>query len=208
MSWLSDLSTVLGIPASAATLAAALYAACSAAEKAASRDALMDIGHALKNTKWRESERSSKVIEQVFKATFADRHFTIKCIKRSVLSTLIFSLISLLFFLSLDWEDMVFDWEAFTGYSPIWKLAPLWITALLVMGVIPDYVALAKTRWLLSKVRGQTGVFRMLILVLGDTLLSIIISSQFFSQSMFLFRDMSVWLGVEDRSGAFSLAMI
>jgi hypothetical protein len=47
MPWFNDLTSALGIPASGATLAAAVYAACVAAENAARPQALEDIGRIL-----------------------------------------------------------------------------------------------------------------------------------------------------------------
>jgi len=44
MSWVNDLTTGLSIPAGAATLAVAMNAACSSAEKASRPEALAEIG--------------------------------------------------------------------------------------------------------------------------------------------------------------------
>jgi hypothetical protein len=57
MSWVNDLAAGLRIPAGAATLAVAMYAACVAAEKVARPEALKDIGRILKNTSWERSAR-------------------------------------------------------------------------------------------------------------------------------------------------------
>lgn len=43
MAWVNDLASPAGIPAGAATVAVAMYAACTAAEKAARPEALQDI---------------------------------------------------------------------------------------------------------------------------------------------------------------------
>ena len=50
MPWINDLASSAGIPAGAATLAVAMYAACAAAEKAARPQALQDIGRTLKDS--------------------------------------------------------------------------------------------------------------------------------------------------------------
>ena len=70
MSWVNDLASGLGIPAGAATLAVAMYAACAAAEKSARPEALKDIGRILKDTSWERSVQPSTIIDRVFKLTF------------------------------------------------------------------------------------------------------------------------------------------
>src|SRR5580658_914791 len=77
MSWVNDLASAAGIPAGAATLAVAMYAACAAAEKAARPEALKDIGRILKGTTWERSVRLSAIIEQVFNWTFGERHLSL-----------------------------------------------------------------------------------------------------------------------------------
>ena len=66
MSWVNDLASELGVPAGAATLAVAMYAACVAAEKAARPMALKDIGRVLKDSSWSRSMRPTAIIEQMF----------------------------------------------------------------------------------------------------------------------------------------------
>jgi hypothetical protein len=91
MSWVNDLASVAGIPAGAATLAVAMYAACSAAEKAARPEALKDIGHILKDPSWKDSAQPYAIIQRVFNWTFGERHLSVKCLYRSVISTIIIS---------------------------------------------------------------------------------------------------------------------
>ena len=49
MSRLTELASVVGIPAGAASLTITMFAGCAVAEKAASPHALKDIAHALKD---------------------------------------------------------------------------------------------------------------------------------------------------------------
>ena len=78
MSWVSDLASTAGIPAGAATLAISMYAACSAAEKAARPEALKEIGRVLKNRYWSHSAQPSVIIEQVFRWTFGRTAFELE----------------------------------------------------------------------------------------------------------------------------------
>jgi hypothetical protein len=75
MSWVNDLVSASGLPAGAATLAVAMYGACVAAEKAASPDALKDMGRILKYHGWERSVRPigdhpTGVQSHVWRATF------------------------------------------------------------------------------------------------------------------------------------------
>src|ERR1700723_2711007 len=90
MSWVNDLASAAGIPAGAATLAVAMYAACAAAEKAARPEALKDIGQILKDPPWSRSVRQSAIIERIFVWTFGERHLSWRCVKRSAVATMIF----------------------------------------------------------------------------------------------------------------------
>jgi hypothetical protein len=57
MSWVNDLASVLGLPVGAATVAVAMYAACTADERASRPEALKDIGRILKDPSWSRSAR-------------------------------------------------------------------------------------------------------------------------------------------------------
>lgn len=85
MSWVGDLASSLGIPAGAATLAVAFYAACSAAEKSARPEALRDISRILVKSSWAVTVHPPAIIGRVFNWTFGERHLSIKCLTRSFL---------------------------------------------------------------------------------------------------------------------------
>lgn len=75
MAWLDDLTSAMGVPAGAATIAVAMYAGCTAAEKAARPEALHDIGQILQKSVSSYSGRpAADVIEAVFIWTFGPKH--------------------------------------------------------------------------------------------------------------------------------------
>src|SRR6516225_8618624 len=87
MSWVNDLAGGLGIQAGAATVAVAMYAACTAAEKAARPGALKEIGLTLKNRPWFRTGRPSSQIERIFNATFGQKHLSFRCAATSLIAT-------------------------------------------------------------------------------------------------------------------------
>jgi hypothetical protein len=150
MSWVSDLASGVGIPAGAATLAVAMYAACSAAEKAARPEALRDIGRILQDTMWSRSVRPSLIIEQVFVWTFGDRHLSWRCIRRSATATILFCIIAGLIFHSAVTDTLAeFRKQAGATITVIGATAGVVVT-LFFFGLLPDYLALWKTRLLIG----------------------------------------------------------
>jgi hypothetical protein len=172
MSWVNDLASSLGIPAGAATLAMAMYAACAAAEKAARPDALEGIGRVLRDSSWSRSTRAPLIVERVFVWTFGDRHISWKCILRSIAATTVFCCALLLMFTSLEIMSLeVFQrlFERNLSYA---------IMDVVLVGVISDYVALAKTRALIRFSTSHTvAVWKTLGLILVDIIGSFCISA-------------------------------
>jgi hypothetical protein len=150
MSWVNDLSSGMGIPAGAATLAVAMYAACSAAEKAARPEALRDIGRMLRDSLWSRSLRPSLIIEQVFVWTFGDRHLSWKCIRRSATATVLFSIVAGLIFHSVVTDTLAeFRQQAGTTITMLGVTTGVFV-ALFSFCLLPDYIALWKTRLLIG----------------------------------------------------------
>jgi len=174
MSWINDLASGLGIPAGAATLAAAIYAACSSAEKAARPEALKDIGRLLQDSSWERSAQPSAVIEWVFVWTFGERHFSWKCVRRSIEATTIFV---------ATFSLMLAMWSRLSG-SEIWSLLSddPWYIALefVLVAVLPDYFALAKSRFLIKRAtRPRQAGYKLAILIVSDICASLAISGVF-----------------------------
>lgn len=161
MSWINDLSSILGVPAGAATIAAAMYSRCVAAERAARPEALLEIAQVLKDASWTQSARPSAIVERIFKWTFGERHFSLKCITRSACATGIFV------------TAIIVTLHLILGINPFKGAVgnKQWYYDLLTMGFIPDYIALGKTRILLRQKRSA------LLLIILDIGLSVLIAS-------------------------------
>ncbi|MBI1774273.1 MAG: hypothetical protein HYR63_02900 [Proteobacteria bacterium] len=186
MSWITDLANTSGIPAGAATLAAAMFGACVAAEKAARPEALRDIGRILKDPSWERSVRPSAIILRVFNWTFGERHLSWKCVFRSMAATLV--LIGGLG-LSLHlrsptlWVGMSIN--HFDGW---WG-----IVLLFCLGIIPDYASLAKARFILAVVDRSQYRGAIVAGVCADIVLSIFVSAfGLFITNAILYRYVSV----------------
>jgi hypothetical protein len=188
MSWVNDLASVLGIPAGAATLAVAMYAACAAAEKAARPEALKDIGQILKDPPWSRSVRQSAIIERIFVWTFGERHLSWRCVKRSAVATMIF-LTSLTMIYCAVWKA---DLEPFGSLKDAlgWTHSPTtpesmpavggillrMFLGIALMACVPDFLAVGKTRVLVKCARNRARFWVVYLLVVADIALSVLIS--------------------------------
>jgi hypothetical protein len=144
MSWVNDLASAFGLPAGAAAIAGAMYAACVAAEKNARPEALADIGRILRDPAWERSAQPSAIIERVFKWTFGDRHASWRCVTRSMCATIIFvaAFIIMLFF-----TEGRYPFDKARNSQVIIVQGTFEV---IFAGFLPDYVALWKTRLLLT----------------------------------------------------------
>jgi hypothetical protein len=170
MAWANDLAALLGIPAGAASLAVAFYAACSAADKSARPEALKQISLALQSSAWTKTALPSAIIDRVFEWTFGERQFSFKCITRSVLASIIFVVCA-----ALIVHAHIGKWPsiALTEVTNL-DLLPFLAMLYLIAGLIPDYIALAKTRVLLRSSHRTSHYFAALLI--ADLFLSVIIS--------------------------------
>jgi hypothetical protein len=164
MSWIGDLASGLGIPHGAAVLAVAMFGACVAAEKAARPEALRDITRILKDRSWERSVRPSAVIEKVFKWTFGERQFGLRCIQRSLIMSIVALTVLLIIFLH--------EGGRATGKGTPFLAA---IAGILTLA-IPDYVALGKTRILLNWYEHSVQAVGPVAIILLDFLASAAIS--------------------------------
>jgi hypothetical protein len=196
MSWVNDLTSAIGLPAGATTIAVAMYGACAAAEKAARPEALADIGRILKDPGWERSVRPAAIIERVFNWTFGERHVSWKCVTRSVCATIIF-VTAFVITLYLTQRRLPFDknWGAVPFGVPI-------VTGtieVIFVGFLADYVALWKTRLLLQVSRRQSRPGLLLVPV--DILLSLFISICFLEVHLTIF---TYWFPYYHRGGLVS----
>jgi hypothetical protein len=173
MSWVNDLASVAGIPAGAATLAVAMYAGCTAAEKAARPEALQDIGSILMDTTWERSVRPAAIIERMFNWTFGDRQISCRCLTRSIAATFGFLVAVMVVYFS---HSTSYASAQDSGKSDTYLLVTFFVSV--VSGcVIPDYIALGKTRMLLRYIPNLQPTFPLVLIILLDVVLSLMIST-------------------------------
>ncbi len=174
MAWVTDLASVLGIPAGAATLALAMYGACSAAEKVARPEALRDIGGILKNPSWSNAVRPSSLIAQVFVWTFGERHLSWKCARRSIVASATFTTMALCVFIAHK------SWTRGNMWNSVQQDPFLFTAEVLFAGIVPDYLALWKSRFLIQiTTTKNNGVGGLSMLILADLVGSAVISLAF-----------------------------
>jgi hypothetical protein len=167
MSWLGDLVSGFGLPAGAATIATAMYAASRVAQKAARRGALVEIGRFLNEPLGSPSAKALEIVRGIFQFTFGEQHISFKCIRRSFFATLTF-IITITITLHLENRSTFFDDNSVFGNFATWF-------TIVIMGIIPDYIALYKTRMILD-IRWLSP----LALITLDVALSLLISSTIF----------------------------
>jgi hypothetical protein len=184
MSWMNALASGLGVPAGAATLAVAMYAACAAAEKAARPEALKDMARILRDPSSLGSIRPSAIIEQIFWLTFGSRHFSIKCAARSAATTAIMAVAVLI---SLFVETGIAPYIPYGAAS--WQDA-LPIALMFVFGAAATFAALGKTRLLFVLLDNQR---LYLLLMLLDVALSFLIAVWVFVASGVVFSKSDLW---------------
>jgi hypothetical protein len=172
LSGLTDFASIFGIPAVAASIAGSIYWALSKAEKVARPEALREISAVLKDRSWSQSVKPWSIVERLFVWTFGEKHFSLKCISRSAISTVIM-VTSILTF------EIALQERASTGtivYLAEAHPYPI-LLFLVLVGFTPDYVALLKTRVLLKKKRKYPAI----LLLCFDAVSSIAISYVFFA---------------------------
>lgn len=100
---------------------------------------------------WSRSLRPSLIIEQVFVWTFGDRHLSWKCIRRSATATILFSIIAGLIFHSVVTGTLAeFRQQAGTTTTTMIGVTTAVFMTLFFFGLLPDYIALWKTRLLIG----------------------------------------------------------
>jgi hypothetical protein len=152
MAWLTDLTTALGLPGAGATLAAAVYGVSVAVEKSSRKEAREDIAHALKDMPLTAWKGNDVVVRSLFDITLGERHFSLKCIGRSIIASVlvVFALAITLFFQNSEPIDVIIGSEHIGDAAEYMVLITFWLFA-------PDYISLLKTRRLISSRRPWCG---------------------------------------------------
>jgi hypothetical protein len=181
MSWLTDLTPLFG---GSVTLAGGMYGACVAAEKAARPEALRDIGRILKDPSWSRSVRASAIIERLFNWTFGERHFSWKCISRSIEASILFMLVLAMLITTHDFlQSGLLDIDLPTFHDHRQFIFNFGMIA--AAGLIPDYLSLCKSRLLIRLTRLADEGRAIVLFIALDILFSALISLSFIG-SVFL----------------------
>lgn len=172
MSWVNELVSELGIPLGAATIAGAIYTGCVAAEKAARPEALSEIRDVISNTSWTKSAKPSTLVDRIFRLTFGERHFSWKCVRRSVLSTIVVNAATGFYL----YHSLGYGWFEKAGetisYISFWILI-----CVILCGFTADYLSLAKTRLIIRRDWAPSlGAISSLSIVVVDVILCVLLS--------------------------------
>jgi hypothetical protein len=159
VAWLNDQASSFRGPLAVVILAAAMYAACAMAERAARPEALQDIARILKDPSWDAATRPDAIIYRVFIWTFGERQFSVKCCLAAVIATACVSLCVLF------------------AYRPVTSSEMGYLLGLILFGILPDYLSLWKTRALLSRLVLLRSMFYLPSIILADMALSVCISA-------------------------------
>jgi hypothetical protein len=177
MAWLSDLTAALGLPTGGLAAAAALYYGSTVAEKEASQQALTDIAKVLKNPSWLHDAQPNVFIENIFRFTFGDRQLSIKCIVRSITSSLIF------FVIIYTFSTYFLSGKLFAAAITMLKFNPSlrdWILEmaqqLIMLTIVPDYISIAKARLIVYMIARSRITINIVFLVFVDVIMSLLIS--------------------------------
>jgi hypothetical protein len=162
------------MPAGAVAIAAAMYAACFAAERAARPEALKEIGGILKDSSWSRRVRPSTIIERVFSWTFGERHLSWKCARRSATASAIFVgiLVTMVELKThLFYDSWSYNIKSF--HRGQYEAAISFLLFEITIAFATDYVALAKTRLILRTMTIHYSRTLAMLIVPIDILLSL-----------------------------------
>jgi hypothetical protein len=186
MSWILDIIGAVGPGASGTALATAIYAGAVALNKDATPDAKHDISRFIRG--FRDAFDVSLItrhLPQLFDRIYGKRHFSFRCVRRSLLTTFAFFSVTLTVAFTRR-IDLIVGVVVQPPYSPASFLAlPPWerwsavvivfYIMMCIFAIVPDYLALWKSRFLLHWSCHTRRVWVALLLCPIDALLSLIL---------------------------------
>lgn len=166
---MSQLLGYLGLPASIMVVFFAIYEAFAWLENLASETAKQTLTNFLSSTDWKVwSSKIAEIVEESFNAVFGSRHFSWKCLDRSIEFSLssIFILLLLGFLNHYSYFRTMPEEVMRSGYRIIFFGWLLW-------SICIDYFNLFKTRLLIKLIRyTRLSLFASLLLIFLDLFLS------------------------------------
>jgi len=103
---------------------------------------------------------------EVFDRIFGDRHLTWRCFQRSCVASMV-----VVFVIAIMWVVLnPCSWQQFLLYAGTDAFPMIFILAL-VFNLVPDYISLLETRWILRKV-AQASMKELIVLLVLDAILT------------------------------------
>jgi hypothetical protein len=168
VSWLETLSSTLGTGTGGAGLAVLIYTGSIALEKEMREEAKHEIAGFINRTNvLPDSQVVANFISHAFEAVFGSRHWTLKCMRRSFVA----SIVVCLSLMGLFWLKYPHNFDLVLNAlnsGPFWAAG---ISAAIMMvwfSCIPDYMSLFKGRFILAVMTRSRDITRILLLVLLD----------------------------------------
>lgn len=169
---------ILSILIAWVTLSGGVYALFYAMEQTANRDAKRKAANWLKSLA--KKSISETIIEtpkwfiRAFDSIFGERHLTWRCFRRSCVASItavFFMIIIYRLYDSSSWELIFFSvgGRSLIGLSAAIIIALFVIT--LIVNLVPDYLSLLETRWILSKAE-NAGIMRLAMLLILDVIIT------------------------------------
>src|SRR3954470_4340957 len=169
MTWVSDIFSAIGPGTVGAAAAAAVYAGASATDKEARKEAKHDIAMFLIgfHTKF-ELSLISRHISHAFEIIFGPRHFSARCILRSILTTFVFSTVALAMIHLKHSPDIIglAGSVSFTSNPRFNQWIGEGVIYTMLVGlacIIPDYLSLWKSRILLRWLHLKPKIWHLLV---------------------------------------------
>jgi len=130
----------------------------------------------------------------LFDRVFTERHFSWKCFRRSSIASVFGVIIMSLIYFTINYTGGINDIEF--KIIDFLKFAPVLI---LILNLIPDYISLLESRYILKKMKGTQSVVRLTYFLTIDFLVTGIIFIIFSYIDYFLIYLTSFLMGVDFR---------
>lgn len=181
MNWLEPISSSIGVGTGGAALALAIYAGSGALEADVRPEARRQIADFLKRPPLDQpSLHAAELVARLFDITFGERQWSFRCFRRSCLSSMVFVSSVLLVLYLKHRPDMVWPHDAHDRPYPVWAVLVADILPLLLFSLLPDYVSLAKARWILRRMARSKTLIAVILLIALDVVLSYAVSMTFY----------------------------
>ena len=152
-----------------------LWAFAEVAEKGSSRQSKREMAKKIQNfdpvkmlSGWPD------ICTAMFNAVFGRRHFSWKCFRRSLYSSIFFVAITAAILSILQPEAFIFWYELIL----MLKLSSIRVIFIFIfiLNLLPDYLSLLKTRYIIDKMRGRDSLCIIFILLFLDFFITVIIA--------------------------------